>query len=221
MLINLRNALMAGRRLPYDAEVEWIGQKASTGSAYIATRIIPPVGSILRCRFRFTDTRTSFCGIGNLSSTRFAFGIDGGMFKVSTNAWTTVVNTPDTLWHDWLIDEVQGIASVDTTSVSIRSHSAFTGDSWGLGFLLFRRLTSGGGSDYTTYGAQCSSLYIGTANDVLLDGISVRFTNENGVSEGALYDRRGIGGVNPDGSARTDGLYRFRGSNAVYGPDKN
>ena len=37
MLINLRNALMAGKRLPYDAEVEYL---ATTGGQYINTGII-------------------------------------------------------------------------------------------------------------------------------------------------------------------------------------
>jgi hypothetical protein len=36
-----------------------------------------------------------------------------------------------------------------------------------------------------------------------------------------MYDRLGVGGMNPDGSARTDGLYRNRGTGAfVIGPDK-
>lgn len=55
---------------------------------------------------------------------------------------------------------------------------------------------------------------------LLRDMIPVRFTNENGVSEGAMYDRRGIGGMNPDGSARTDGLYRNIGTGEfTLGPD--
>lgn len=37
MLINLRNALMAGKRLPYDAEVEWLG---STGTQFILTNLV-------------------------------------------------------------------------------------------------------------------------------------------------------------------------------------
>ena len=37
MLINLRNALMAGKRLPYDAEVEYL---ESTGTQYIDTGVI-------------------------------------------------------------------------------------------------------------------------------------------------------------------------------------
>ena len=223
MLINLRNALMAGKRLPYDAEVEWIGQANSSTAPYLTTGVVPPVGSILRCRFRFTDLRNSFCAIGFNLNLRFGFGIEQGTFKVCTNGWTNILSTPDTSWHDWLIDETQGIAAIDTTSVYIRSHAEFTGDGWYNGFTLFRRYRGGASTfDYPTYGAQCASLYIGTANDVLFDGIPVRFTNENGVSEGALYDRRGVGGMNPDGSSRTDGLYRGRGSAAfAIGPDKS
>lgn len=50
----------------------------------------------------------------------------------------------------------------------------------------------------------------------------VRFTNENGVTEGAMFDRANpTVGMNPDGSARDDGLYRNRGTGAfVIGPDK-
>ena len=39
--------------------------------------------------------------------------------------------------------------------------------------------------------------------------------------EGAMYDRLGTGGMNPDGSPRTDGLYRNRGTGAfTIGSDK-
>lgn len=54
------------------------------------------------------------------------------------------------------------------------------------------------------------------------DYIPVRFTNELGQPEGAMYDRANpTVGMNPDGSARTDGIYRNRGTGAfLYGPDK-
>lgn len=60
-------------------------------------------------------------------------------------------------------------------------------------------------------------------NGVLVrDLIPVRFTNELGQSEGAMYDRANpTVGKNPDGSPRTDGLYRNRGTGAfLYGADK-
>ena len=50
----------------------------------------------------------------------------------------------------------------------------------------------------------------------------IRFTNELGQSEGAMYDRANPTiGMDPDGSPRTDGLYRNRGTGAfVIGSDK-
>ena len=198
-----------GAKLPYDAEVEWIGQ--SDQNQYIKTGVVPPVGSILRCEFQFTDTRNSFNAIGNIWNVRFGFGIELGTFKVCTAGWKELIAGKDNNWHTWTIDEPNGIASLDNTSVSINAHSAFTGDAWANngGFLLFRRLTSTGGGDYATSVARCKSLYIGTSSGALFDGIPVRFTNEQGVSEGAMYDRV---------SRR---LFRNQGTGAfLYGADK-
>jgi hypothetical protein len=37
-----------------------------------------------------------------------------------------------------------------------------------------------------------------------------------------MYDRRGVGGMDPDGTARNDGMYYNRGTgDFVLGPDKN
>ena len=62
---------------------------------------------------------------------------------------------------------------------------------------------------------------ISTGGVIVRNFVPVRFTNEQGVSEGAMYDRANpTGGMNPDGSARTDGLYRNRGTGAfLYGND--
>jgi hypothetical protein len=54
MLINLRNALMAGKRLPYDAEVEYLG---TTGGQYINTGIIG--GSATKVEITAYSTNTS------------------------------------------------------------------------------------------------------------------------------------------------------------------
>lgn len=54
-------------------------------------------------------------------------------------------------------------------------------------------------------------------NTLVRDFIPVRVG-----TEGCLYDRRGVGGMNPDGSPRNDGLYRNQGTGAfVVGPDTN
>ena len=45
MLINLRNALMTGKRLPYDAEVEWIGSRGK--NCWIDTGYVPTTIPVL------------------------------------------------------------------------------------------------------------------------------------------------------------------------------
>lgn len=65
------------------------------------------------------------------------------------------------------------------------------------------------------------ALQFALADALLRDLIPVRFKNENSVIEGAMYDKLGVGGMNPDGTARNDGLYRNRGTGAfIIGPDK-
>ena len=62
MLINLRNALMSGKRLPYDAEVEFL---QTDGNAYIATGITPPTGATVKTELTF--------GFASSSRRRFLF----------------------------------------------------------------------------------------------------------------------------------------------------
>ena len=59
-------------------------------------------------------------------------------------------------------------------------------------------------------------------NNLIRDFIPVRFTNEFGQSEGAMYDRANpTAGMNRDGMPRMDGLYLNRGTGGfVIGPDK-
>ena len=64
MLINLRNALMAGKRLPYDAEVEFL---ESTGTQYINTGIMGASEWHITAQGAATPT-TSNCVIATTSS---------------------------------------------------------------------------------------------------------------------------------------------------------
>jgi hypothetical protein len=53
MLINLRNALMAGRRLPYDAEVEWLERRSSyTGYVRIPTGIYSTINTVIKAKIQ-------------------------------------------------------------------------------------------------------------------------------------------------------------------------
>ena len=169
--------------------VEYIGQ--SDNQQRIETGIVPPQGSILRCEFQFTKLTDQLNAIG-IYYQGFGFGISGGMFRVDCFDWITLSTVIDTEWHEWTIDEINMKASIDGVSIPIRiRHSAF-GEEWegSCGFTLFRRTrASNGQSDIYCNGARCRSLYIGTATEALIDAIAVRFVNENGEDEGALYDR--------------------------------
>lgn len=54
MLINLRNALMAGKRLPYDAEIEYL---ESTGTQWIDTGFIPTSGTSVEIGYKTADAQ--------------------------------------------------------------------------------------------------------------------------------------------------------------------
>ena len=59
MLINLRNALMAGKRLPFDAEVEFL---ESTGTQWINTGVVSS-GIDVKCLMAFTDNTVANQGV--------------------------------------------------------------------------------------------------------------------------------------------------------------
>ena len=169
--------------------VEYIGQKDNR--QYVNTYIIPPQGCVLRCEFKFTKLIDQLNIIG-INYNGFGFGISGGIFKANCFDYITLKSTSDSEWHTWTIDEINMVASIDNTSVSIsRRHSAFSSDWDGsLGFSLFRRVRAANGySDGPCNGAMCKSLYIGTSQGALFDGIAVRFVNQQGNDEGALFDK--------------------------------
>ena len=168
--------------------VEYIGQ--IDNRQYINTYIIPPQGCVLRCEFQFTKLIDQLNTIG-IYYNGFGFGISGGMFKLNCFEYYTLTS-PDLNWHIWKIDEINMIASLDDASVSLKyKHSSFNSDWDGSpGFSLFRRVRAADrSSDIPCNGARCKSLYIGTSQGALFDGIAVRFVNEQGNDEGALFDK--------------------------------
>ena len=163
--------------------VEYIQQEGNR--QYIATGIVPPVGTIMRCRFQFTQTANSqFCCMGYSNPRRFGFGIESNVFKVCTATWYGVLNFKDTAWHNWLIDEPRKVASIDGVSKTINPHGEFIAGeiSASLGFTLFGR-NEGYMSNYCNQ-ARVASLYLGTASERLFDGIACRYEGA-----GYLYDR--------------------------------
>ena len=65
MLINLRNALMAGKRLPYDAEIEFL---ESTGTQWIDTGIVGDNTVTFTGLVYRTSNASNECAVGSLSA---------------------------------------------------------------------------------------------------------------------------------------------------------
>ena len=75
MLINLRNALMAGKRLPYDAEVEYL---ESTGTQWIDTGKYGTANTVARISFSASAyTNAVFFGVFYANRVLFNFFIRG------------------------------------------------------------------------------------------------------------------------------------------------
>ena len=222
MLINMRNGLMAGKRLPYDAEVEYL---ESTGTQYIDIGSLP-AGS--------TDGGTIDIEfyIEHDVGYRSIWGSGGYGTQAINLYFNSSIKSTDLTWcrgayftakvfdvNKWFR---QRFETASKTTLTI------TGDSGTLATHEFNNPVAG---NYTLFKYSGSS-YAGqeglrirsfrtTGCYGLRDFIPVRFTNEYGQTEGAMFDRANpTVGMNPDGSARTDGLYRNRGTGAfTYGND--
>ncbi|MBQ5795022.1 MAG: hypothetical protein IIW14_03410 [Kiritimatiellae bacterium] len=209
MLINMRNAMMAGKRLPYDAEVEYL---ESTGTQWIDTSIVPTLYTKSEVVAKFTTVSgPQICG-AYWSGVNNAFDICG----VANNSWflralTSGSPNPsgwtaDTNTHTFVSDAQTNTMSVDGVSVTRSAISIGTPVSI---YLFARHERSTGVA--VTYPCQVKiySVRFYDSNVLVRDFIPVRFTNELGQSEGAMYDR--VSGT----------LFRNRGTGAfVIGPDK-
>lgn len=205
MLMARRNMMVGGAKLPYDAEVEFL---ESSGGQYIDTGVLS--ASSLEVVVDFVCDRGFVFGT-YVSPYQFSIDThDLGFWRIDGYGRNPSKNITRGKRH------VVGIRNGPSTLDGI---VVWNGDSQifdsGSRMLLFRADAQSGlvGKIY--------SFLIRKNGDVIRDMIPVSFTNENGVSEGAMYDRSGVGGMNRDGSARNDGLYRNRGTGAfVIGPDK-
>jgi hypothetical protein len=93
MLIAARNAIMAGKRLPYDAEVEYL---ESTGTQYVATGLKLTINDIVSCVFKPTSRavrgnvfwgagkRDGSQGLGDALLLCDAYSNQGNLFFVDT-----------------------------------------------------------------------------------------------------------------------------------------
>lgn len=217
--------------LPYDAEVEYL---ESTGTQYVNTNVVLDGNMIVEVAFQTSDFGEDgvitynkrnlfpFCASAGLSDygIQYFYGNKLALLvrKSATTSEVPYVVQADTAWHVGVVNTASMTVALDGTELYDNTQDFYAGSNQ-------RQMTlcpfSARGGDYKGKGRiSFFTVTNATTGATIIDLIPVRFTNEQGVSEGAMYDRLGVGGMNPDGSPRTDGLYRNRGTGAFLWAEK-
>ena len=209
MRIGNTGAFLTGK-LPYDSEVEYL---ESTGPQWIDTGV-------------FGNLHTRIEIVIEVANFTDHYALCGFLLSGSSAQITVPANYNDAGLYARFGDKLISGGMV----VSEGKHT-FTSDRSGLTIDGVSRGTFGATANFTTPSSLAifrfkglnRNFFIGRmfsckfhdGSSLVRDLIPVRFTNEQGQSEGAMYDRANpTVGMNPDGSARTDGLYRNRGMGA-------
>ena len=198
--------------LPFDAEVEYL---ESTGTQWIDTGIVRNLMAQGKWRiaatvqYANTQTRQIMGAQGG-----YYFGVVNGRLQpglrgtstvnvaIEANRWYNISATftnPRTI--DYSVDGVTG--STSYTFLDVPQNATF----W-----FFAA------NNAATLRSRCkiSSCKVWVSGELVRDFIPVRVG-----TTGAIYDKRGVGGMNGDGSPRNDGMYFNRGTgNFGYGNDK-
>ena len=201
--------------LPFDAEVEWL---ESTGTQWIDTGYKLSTMNSMRVVLDFSNSgensRKNIFGSNNEAgfntyyqqASQFGFYFCGGYvyegIPISVGVRSTLdISVPK--------GTSSGVIIYDGVSYNTTARRHVQSDT---NFFIFTQVPQS---------ERASKLKVFSCR-IFDDGILVRdFIPVRIGSVGALYDRRGVGGMNPDGSARTDGLYFNRGTGAfIVGPDK-
>lgn len=178
--------------MPYDAEVEYL---ESTGTQWIDTGLTAAINTIARITFKFCAIEGSYNMVmgGNSGRRWYGTGCDsatgffrGAVLCVLLNysySGVPYVNTTD--WFTALIDTQEGSSAA---SYRIEGYGEIyaTAASATIPIYLFAGSGTAGPSKCRISSFDITDIATETK---LLDMVSVRFTNEHGVSEGAMYDR--------------------------------
>lgn len=209
MLIGMRNAILAGATLPYDAEVEYL---QGDGSAYIDTGVVITGSSIE------VEVDAAFALSVN-GRNQFAIAtkdVDGNYFGIRT--LKTAMGTTNYL-HAFGASKSNGGTSrriylirISNGEVQwIRDGSELSSENIVLHDITLPIYLFALNSVNGTLGIFTNKIYsarIALGGTDVFNCIPVRFTNENGVTEGAMYDK--VSGT----------LFRNAGTGAfTIGPD--
>lgn len=215
VLATMRRGAMP--KLPYDAEVEYIGRATGTPSVYIDTGFVWDGGDwVFDADIRPNSSTNenyivSQYGSGQGVVYAFVYMPNYGVrlaYNSNTAGSQSVSPSFYGAWHHWHCDYSDGNQHLkvddDIDLSATRAWKNGVTES-AMRIVIGGMQTSGGMANDVDFGA----IRIEHAGDKVLDLIPVRFTNELGVSEGAMYDR--VSGQ----------LFRNAGTGAfVVGPDK-
>ena len=211
MMNAARGIFLAARRkprLPYDAEVEYL---ESTGTQWIDTGVIPNQSSVseIKCQ---TDTPTAKPGFFFAGARKAGLNNSYTYQKTTTGFFYSEFGLDnycelaqaDAMWHVFRIEPPYIFMDGNRKTYNNPTQSAFTTPH---NFILHGCWQDAGGN---VLGNKKIAYFKFSQGGVLVrDMISVRFTNEHGQSEGAMYDR--VSGQ----------LFRNAGTGAfLYGADK-
>ena len=194
MLIGARQFFVTSKTmpLPYDAEVEYL---ESTGSQWIDTGITGRENMLVSCRLSANTANASnnflVAADGGSSSTRFWIVTpSSGIRCAAITSVNTIYSPLDANWHDVSVDTTSGAKKAFVDGVLAWSDSGSSGAVETVQTLKLFARTAGTGTVNMGYGKLASfSIKDTLSNLFLIDSIPVRFTNELGQSEGAMYDR--------------------------------
>ena len=214
MMVGARTAAWSGVKLPYDAEVEWI--KNVVGS-YIDTGVIADSLCNISCSFILDDYNTAIYGVRkNYNSYNYGLWSSGDKYFRSdywTSEWAFLFDfgIPN-IGLKYKISTIGKKVFVNNSEYSRDYRYSAPDYFWSIGEHIYLFGINNFISGHSIIGNSPKKIIDFTVeknNDVLIALKSVRFTNENGVSEGAMFD--GVSGQ----------LFRNAGTGAfIIGPDK-
>lgn len=192
--------------LPYDAEVEYL---ESTGTQWLNTGIpISGGGKIFNATASFVGSSNRVYGA--IQGFNNEWWTDTGLtpksalsFDTTGNVFYTVESCTVPGRKYAIVDGVEVATGITTTSVTLS----------GLKYVLFAQVNASSTPTSVQLFGKCKVKHFSIKSPdgvLLIDFIPVRFTNELGQSEGAMYDR--VSGA----------LFRNAGTGAfTIGPDKS
>lgn len=214
MMLGARTGTWAksGAPLPYDAEIEWIKTEPNGGQR-ILTGVNLDVSDGFEVRAKVSyDSAYSEDNVFLGTSGNYALYLNTGRSNYPCARVGSIWRFGQTISAGFHTYEtiIKGASEcymkmdgADLQPSTIGSNSL--GNKGELGIFF----NSGVGASFHSQGCSCGFLFMKVGEMIARDFIPVRFTNENGVSEGAMYDR--VSGQ----------LFRNAGTGEfIIGPDK-